>query len=128
MIFGQNCRYGRPHVAGVAEAVQHDHGGSSATSADVDRHAVGFEILGPKTSWERSDHADPLMKARLTEVSAIVRAITSADFGKFNADKTEKRGQSDLIWRCSMSFVHGLSLTSPLNLPRDRHSLGALSS
>jgi hypothetical protein len=57
VIFGENCRYRRPHVAGVAEAMQHDHSGSLAACADMKCHAVCVEVSGLKSARKGFDHA-----------------------------------------------------------------------
>ena len=36
---------GRPHVARIGEAVKHDNSGSVAADPDMDRRAVGLNVL-----------------------------------------------------------------------------------
>jgi len=51
----------RPHVAGVAEAVQHDDGRSLAAHSGVDHRTAGFDLLDAHAGWERLHHErDPL--------------------------------------------------------------------
>ena len=38
-----------PHVAGIAEPVQHDNSGSITTNADVDRRAISFNLFVMKS-------------------------------------------------------------------------------
>ena len=51
----QHCRSRRPHVAGIAEAVQHNDRGTTATDAHMDRRAVGLDLLGPEARRKRLD-------------------------------------------------------------------------
>ncbi len=46
----------RPHVAGVAETMQHDDRRSLAGYPGVDRGAVGFDLLDAHAGWERLHH------------------------------------------------------------------------
>ena len=46
-------RQGRPHVAGVGEAVQHDDGGSLAADPDVNGCAVGLNFFCLETRRKR---------------------------------------------------------------------------
>jgi hypothetical protein len=43
---------GLPHVAGFAIAVQQNHGWACAADADMDRGAVGCDLLCPDFGWE----------------------------------------------------------------------------
>jgi hypothetical protein len=44
---------GRPHVARIGEAVKHDNSGSVATDPDMDRRAVGLNVLRLEIRRER---------------------------------------------------------------------------
>jgi len=48
VIMYQHRRHGRPHVAGIAEPVQHDNRRAFAARSDVDRRTVSFDFLDSK--------------------------------------------------------------------------------
>jgi hypothetical protein len=52
VIVHQRRRQGCPHVSGVAEAVQTNDRRSLATDPDVDRRAIGCDLLGAETGRE----------------------------------------------------------------------------
>jgi hypothetical protein len=45
----------RPHVAGIAETVQHDDGGSLAAHTHMDGRAVGLDVPSAKAAGKRLD-------------------------------------------------------------------------
>ncbi len=53
MVLDENIRERRPHVAGVAEAVQHRR--ALAADAHIDRGAVGLDHFGPDAGCEFFD-------------------------------------------------------------------------
>src|SRR5664279_4907888 len=48
MVLGQHLGDGRPHIASVAEAVQHDDGRTCAADSHMDRGAIGLDLLRAK--------------------------------------------------------------------------------
>jgi hypothetical protein len=88
VIVHQTRRQGCPHVACVAEAVQHDDGRTSTSDPDVDGRAPGLNLIGVETGRERlnSCHVSsrPLGSAivwRLQVDSAIAHAGSRAGCG-----------------------------------------------
>jgi hypothetical protein len=49
---------GRPHVTGVAEAVQHDDCRPLTADAGVDGRAVGRDLLRANAGWEGLRHQE----------------------------------------------------------------------
>ena len=45
MIAREHSGQGRPHVARIGEAVEHDNSGSVTADPDMDRRAVGLNVL-----------------------------------------------------------------------------------
>ncbi len=46
----------RPHIAGIGEAVQHDHGRSRAADPGVDGGVAGVDLLDARAGWKGLDH------------------------------------------------------------------------
>jgi hypothetical protein len=49
----QRLRERHPHVAGVAEAVNQDDGGTVPAQADMNRRTVGLDVLGGESGGKR---------------------------------------------------------------------------
>ena len=50
----RRCQW-RPHVAGIAEAVQHHYRGAFSSYSDVDDRSIRFDFFGMETWWKWPD-------------------------------------------------------------------------